>query len=144
MRVYLFFFHVTDGQTDSLGFHLKSSRDLVNSVMDSPGVHEDILFILVPLRAGREDKHFLYHSDTHLLSVSASKTPRAVFCAVVNGFSLSFPMKKNLKEIFCFIVRQDCQVTQYSVHILYTSENDAVRTCQPLLKYCAKVKDQLN
>lgn len=69
--------------------------------MDSPGVLRDILFILVPLRAGREDEHFLYHSDTHLLSVSANKAPRAAFCAVEmdNGFSLPFPMKKHTKEI---------------------------------------------
>jgi len=70
--------------------------------MDSPGVLGDILFIIVPLRAGREDKHFLYHSDTHLLSVSASKAPRAAFCAVemANGFSLSFPMKEHILHIF--------------------------------------------
>ncbi len=128
MCVYLFFLPC-DRQTDSLGFHLQSSRDLVNPVMDSPGVHGDILFILVPLTAGREDKHFLYHSDTQPLSVSANMARRDAFCAVEmdNGFSLPFPMKKHIKEIFCFIVRCHCgttrlycQVTQYTVHCIYT------------------------
>lgn len=75
--------------------------------MDSPGVQGDILFFLAPLRAGRGDKHFLYHSDTHLLSLSASKTPRAGFCAteMLNGFSLSFPTKKLTQEMFFLIVR---------------------------------------
>lgn len=102
--------------------------------MDSPGVLRDILFILVPLRAGREDEHFLYHSDTHLLSVSANKAPRAAFCAVEmdNGFSLPFPMKKHTKEIFCHsnisqcycgATRLYCRVTQYTVHCICTREN---------------------
>ncbi len=119
--VYLFFLPC-DGQTDSLGFHLQSSRDLVNAVMDSPGVHGHILFILLPLRAGREDEHFLYQSDTQLLSVPASKTSRAAFCAVemVNGFSLSLPMKKHIKEITCVIVRCHCRINKTSCTIQYT------------------------
>lgn len=68
-----FFTDVVQPQTDRLGFHWRSGRDLVSSVMDRPGVHGDSLFILAPPRAGREDKHFLDHSDTRLLCVSAGR-----------------------------------------------------------------------
>ena len=110
----------TDGQPCISLIGLTCSWDLVNSVMDSPGVHGDILSILVPLRAGREDKHFLYHSDTHLLSDSV----RPALCAleVVNGFSLAFPMKQQIKEIFCFMWgvcdvtdKQDSTVNLYNI-----------------------------
>lgn len=53
-------------QTGRLGFHSQSNEGLVSSVMDRPNrLHVEIpLFIH---RAGRENEHFLHHSDTHLL-----------------------------------------------------------------------------
>lgn len=121
-----FFYLVTDRHT-ALDFTYRVSRDLVNSVMDSLGVHWDILLILVPLRAGREDEHFLYHSDTHLLSACAGLAQSVCVCAVevVNGFSLDFPMKRHMQEMFCFlcVVRDGTDKQDFTVklhHAQYT------------------------
>lgn len=63
---------------------------------------------LTSVRAGREDRHFLHHSDTRLLSVPVGRTQRDTFCAAEtdNGLSLSFPMKEQINDVFSLQIKK--------------------------------------